>query len=190
MQVEVFGQHISVGDSLQEYTKGKLVEIVGKYFENAPAAHVRYSKHGHEFHCDIMVNDGTGRHVVIKNNARADEVYHACDLACSKIEKQMRKYKSKLNSHHKHIKISEIETDAMKYVIAASSEEQDEAAADNPAIIAEAPTNILSLSVSEAVMRMDLQNLPALMFKNAKSGRVNIVYYRKDGNISWVDSKL
>ncbi len=189
MQIEVSGQHISVGESLQEYTKGRVVEIVSKYFENAPSAHVRFSKHGHEFHCDIMVHDGTGRHVVIKNNASADEVYHACDLACSKLEKQMRKYKSKLNGHHKRIKISEIEPDAIKYTIAASSADQEDAYSDNPAIIAEAGTQILSLSVSEAVMRMDLQNLPALMFKNAKNGRVNVVYYRKDGNIAWVDSK-
>jgi ribosomal subunit interface protein len=190
MQIEVFGQHISVGKSLQEYTKGRLGDIVSKYFENAPAAHVRFSKHGHEFQCDIMVNDGTGRHVVIKNNASADEVYHACDLACSKLEKQMRKYKSKLNNHHKHIKLSAIESDAIKYVIAPAKGEQEEGSdEDNPAIIAETATHIPSLSVSEAVMRMDLQNLPALMFKNAKSGRVNVVYYRKDGNISWVDSK-
>jgi hypothetical protein len=38
-------------------------------------------------------------------------------------------------------------------------------------------------------MKMDLENLPALMFENIKNNRINIVYYRKDGNISWVDSK-
>ena len=38
-------------------------------------------------------------------------------------------------------------------------------------------------------MKMDLENLPALMFENIKTNRINVVYYRKDGNISWVDSK-
>ena len=60
---------------------------------------------------------------------------------------------------------------------------------DNPAIIAEKPTQVLPISVGEAVMKMDLENLPALMFENVKTGRINVVYYRRDGNISWVDSK-
>jgi len=37
------------------------------------------------------------------------------------------------------------------------------------------------------VMRMDLADLPALMFYNANSGHLNVVYRRADGNISWVD---
>ncbi|EER22260.1 ribosome-associated factor Y [Rickettsia endosymbiont of Ixodes scapularis] len=36
-------------------------------------------------------------------------------------------------------------------------------------------------------MKMDLEDLPAVVFKNINNDRINIVYYRKDGNISWVD---
>lgn len=191
MQVEVSGKHMSVGESLQQYVRTRSNEVVRKYFENAPSAQVRFSKQGHEFLCDIIVNDGTGRHMVIKSNAASDEVYNACDLALSKIEKQMRKYKSKLKDHHKQMKVSEITPDAVKYIIspALTTEEEIEVDIDNPAIIAEAPTQVLQLTVGEAVMKMDLQNLPALMFKNAKTGRVNVVYHSKDGNISWVDSQ-
>lgn len=99
MQLEISGQHLSMGSSLQEYVKSKLTDIVSKYFEKAPNAHVHLSKQNYEFICDILVNEGTGRHVIIKANGSAGEVYHACDLAFGKIEKQMRKYKSKLNSH-------------------------------------------------------------------------------------------
>ena len=54
-------------------------------------------------------------------------------------------------------------------------------------VVAEKPTDILTLTVSQAVMKMDLADLPALMFYNAGNGRVNVVYRRVDGNISWVD---
>ena len=101
----------------------------------------------------------------------------------------MRKYKSKLNNHHRGFKTSELSSDAVKYVISSKGEEEQEFDVDNPAIVAEKPTQVLPLTVGEAVMKMDLENLPALMFENAKTGRVNVVYYRKDGNISWVDSK-
>ncbi len=190
MKVEISGQQISIGASLQKYVEERCNSVVSKYFENAPSAHVHFSKQGHNFICDIIVNDGTGRHMVIKSNASSDEVYHACDIALGKIEKQMRRYKSKLRSRNKQMKVSEITQDAVKYVISSSAQtEENEVDVNNPVIVAESPTNILPLTVGEAVMRMDLQNLPALMFENAKTGRINIVYYRKDGNISWVDSR-
>jgi len=59
---------------------------------------------------------------------------------------------------------------------------------DNPVIIAEKQTSIETLTVADAVMRMNLANLPALMFINKKSGNHDVVYRRADGNISWVQS--
>ena len=77
MQVDILGQHMSVGKSLNEYVDSRLKEVVGKYFANAPSAHVHFSKQGHEFNCDVVLHEGTGRHVVIKSNASCDEVYSA-----------------------------------------------------------------------------------------------------------------
>jgi ribosomal subunit interface protein len=190
MQINISGQHLSIGSSLSEHVNERLNSIVEKYFANAPSAHVHFSKRGSEFCCDIVLHEGTGRRVVIKSNNVSDEIYSTFDIALSKLEKQMRKYRSKLNNHHRGVKASEVLPTATKYVIS-SEREEDEAEfdVDNPAIIAEKPAQILPLSVGEAVMKMDLENLPALMFENAKTGRINVVYYRKDGNISWVDSE-
>ena len=90
------------------------------------------------------------------------------------------------------VKLSELSSPATKYTISSQEnaiEDDFEAVGDNPVIIAEKPTDIEAISVSDAVMKMDLESLPALMFKNVKTDRINIVYYRKDGNISWVDLK-
>ncbi len=57
-------------------------------------------------------------------------------------------------------------------------------------VVDEKTTNIEELSVEEAIMQMDLQNLPALVFINNKNKRLNVVYHRKDGNISWIDPNL
>ncbi len=54
-------------------------------------------------------------------------------------------------------------------------------------VIAETHMDINTLTVSEAVMRIDLGELPALMFKNAANGQLNVIYRREDGNISWID---
>ncbi len=54
-------------------------------------------------------------------------------------------------------------------------------------MVAEAPAYILTLSVSDAVMRMDLEDQPVLMFRNIASGTLNVVYRRSDGHVGWID---
>lgn len=189
MHIQVSGQHISIGNSIQEYVIEKLSNIVKKYFAGAQSGHVHFSKQGREFGCDIVVNEGTGRHMIMKSNSFSDEIYNSFDIALSKLEKQLRRYKSKLNNHSDRAKLSEITSEAVKYIISHDHSGGKEFNVDNPAIVAEKPAKILSLSVGEAVMKMDLENLPALLFENVKTKRVNVVYYRKDGNISWVDTK-
>jgi len=195
MQISVSGQHISIGSSLQEYVQSRTTQVVKKYFANIISADIHFSKHTFQFLCSIIVNDGTSRHTILKSNSTSDDIYSSFDTAIAKIEKQLRKYKSKLNDRHEKIKVSEVKSSAIKYTIAPSQYEEDDEdddapnTLDNTVIIAEKPLDIQTLSVSEAVMRMDLENLPALMFININTNRTNIVYYRKDGNISWIDSK-
>jgi len=61
---------------------------------------------------------------------------------------------------------------------------------DGVKIISEKSTEIEKLSVSDAIMKMDLANLPALIFINEENGNINAVYHRKDGNISWIDHSI
>ncbi|MCC8400007.1 MAG: ribosome-associated translation inhibitor RaiA [Rickettsia endosymbiont of Culicoides impunctatus] len=191
MQISVSGQHISIGNSLQDYVKSRTTQVAEKYFSTIVSANVHFSKQGFQLVCDIVMNDGTGRHIVLKGNAASDDIYSAFDTALSRLEKQLRKYKSKLKDRHDRIKISEAAPKAVKYTITPHEHEDEDnvPASDNPVIIAEKSVEILTLSVSEAVMKMDLENLPALMFQNSNTNRINIVYYRRDGNISWIDSK-
>ena len=99
MHIQVSGQHISIGNSIQEYVIERISNVVKKYFAEAQSGHVHFSKQGREFGCDIVVNEGTGRHMIMKSNSFSDEIYNSFDIALSKLEKQLRRYKSKLNSH-------------------------------------------------------------------------------------------
>lgn len=191
MQISISGQHVFVSSALREYAERRLKEVITKYFEHAISASIHFGKQGFQLSSDIEVHDGAGRHIIIRSHSLSDELYSSFDLALARLEKQLRKYKSKLKDRHHRVKASEII--ATKYVILPyqnTSEEKDVSPTnDNPVIIAEKPLEVLLLSISEAVMKMDLENFPALMFQNVKTGRINVVYYRKDGNISWVDSK-
>ena len=199
MQVLVSGKKIDIGGSLQEHVKDRLEKGVKKYFNRALHADVTFSKQSHLFSAVILVNEGTGTGVTIKADAQSDDPYSAFDGALLRIEKQLRRYKRRITNHHKP-KIAGAKGEeygvlkGVKYVInpVASGYDADSENAgdegDQPVIVAENATSIESLSVAEAVMKMDLAHLPALLFINQANGRINVVYHRADGNISWVDS--
>jgi hypothetical protein len=54
-------------------------------------------------------------------------------------------------------------------------------------VVAESTSRVHTLTVGEAVMRMDLADLPVLMFRNSANGELNVVYRRADGHIGWLD---
>ena len=76
---------------------------------------------------------------------------------------------------------------ALQYVIEPENEDEEMSKDAQPAIIAEMATEIATLSVSEAVMRMDLADVLVVMFRNKASGGLNVVYRRQDGNVGWID---
>ncbi len=74
------------------------------------------------------------------------------------------------------------------YVIAAPDQQSDEERVDYaPTVIAESITVLETLSVSEAVIELDMTGAPMMIFRHAASGRINVVYRRSDGNIGWID---
>jgi hypothetical protein len=77
--------------------------------------------------------------------------------------------------------------EAPSYVIAAPEHDDDGVAEFNPVIIAESTTALKRLSVSEAVMELDLTGGAVVVFRHAGHGRVNLVYRRGDGHIGWID---
>jgi hypothetical protein len=139
---------------------------------------------------DVHGNLGTHAGVGVRATAQGEDVYATADAALEKIEKQLRRYKRRITNHHRPN--GHAASRGVKYVLPSDFAEQDEAEEENisvPAgvVIAEKAADIETLTVSGAVMRMDLQDLPALMFRNYGSKRLNVVYRRADGNISWVN---
>jgi ribosomal subunit interface protein len=187
MQLSISAQHIKLGDGLNDHIKDKISEITAKYLEDNISTHVYFTKQRTSYNCRLIVTIGHQKQV-IKSEGSAHDIHAAFDWAIAKLQLQLRKYKSKLKNHNKDkVKPSTITGLGEKYVIAPDGAEQD--MKDNPVIVAEKSATIAALSVSEAVMKMDLEHLPAVIFFHGKTGRVNVVYYRGDGNISWVDSQ-
>lgn len=190
MVTTVSGKHIDLGSALINYVKNRIDSGVKKYLLNITQSRVVFSKNSFLFHAEIIIHDSIVG--LVKSDSESDDVYSAFDSAIIKIEKQLRKYKGKINIHSQGIKavVAQKPNTAIKYIL--DNRSQTDSAEENfqdhePITIAEKQTDIEHLTVSEAIMKMDLAHLPALLFINKLSQRINLVYHRHDGNISWVD---
>ena len=184
MDISINGRGLDVGETLRLHINGELGETVAKYFAKALDAGVTISREAHRFRADISVHPLRG--VTLQGRACAEDAYAAFDAAMERIGKQLRRYKRRLNDHHKG-RSGDVVLIAQQFIMAPEAEEEELPADGQPAIIAEISAEIATLSVGEAVMRMDLADTPALMFRNRSHGGLNVVYRRPDGNIGWID---
>lgn len=191
MAINIQGKQMDIGDALQTHIREKLDSLAEKYFNRTIGGTVTLTPEGHAFfkaHIILQVGQFT-----VVGHATAGDAYGAFDDAAEKVGKQMRRYKKRLRDHHERTPESpEAEMrKARDYVLATSDdheEEQPEAANSNdPVVVAETITDVPTLTVHDAVMCLDLSSEPAMLFHNAKHGRINMVYRRSDGAIGWVD---
>ena len=115
--------------------------------------------------------------------------YSAFDSANQHIATRLRRHKNKLNDHKGKAGLDEAEIAYQAVFPLIETEEEVDINEDAPITIAETEANIPVCTVSEAVMRMDLADECAIMFKNSANGHISMVYRRKDGNIGWVEPK-
>ena len=183
MKISTSGKHIEVGESLKSHIETALKTIVTRQLGDVLEAQVVVSKDNYQFTTDISVH--VSRHFTVRAHAQDIDPYRSCDLALEKMEARIHRYKARLRDQ-KRVRDEEI-LPAQQYVI---SSEDDDKGEDTPLIIAEMSHDIQTLSVGEAVMRMDLSESPVMMFKNSKSGHFNVVYRRTDGHIGWIDPAI
>jgi ribosomal subunit interface protein len=191
MQLTVTGKQTDTGDALRRHVEASLGSILGKYFKTAIEAHVVFSKEAHMSRAEISLHIGRG--IVVNASAAAAETYTAYDAAAERIAKQLRRYKRRLRDHHaKAREPAEASERARDYVLAPIAEEpeEEEEAGGGPTVVAEMSTELPNLTVSEAVMRMDLADAQVLLFRSRSHGELNLVYRRADGNIGWIDPEL
>ena len=186
MNFQISGRQIDIGEALQTHVRDALEAIVEKYAGRPTDAQVIFSKTAHEYCCEAIVHLSTG--LTAQAKAHATEIYAAFDQCGDKMDKQLRRYKRRLKDHHK-VRARPVESIGASSYILASEEGSDDSEPETlqPMIIAEMETKIPSLSVGEAVMQMELQGAPVLVFRNEGQNAVNIVYRRDDGNIGWID---
>ncbi len=195
MQINVSGKQVDLSDSLRTRVASSLDVIASKFFDHALEAHVTFGRARSFFTCDINVHAGRG--LTLRGEGEAGDANAAFDDAAEHIATRLRRYRRRVNDHHRDLAHRDRPQTARSYVLRAEPDgdagapgggETDGVTSPTFAtVIAETQTEITSLTVGDAVMRMDLADQPALMFRNSATGELNVIYRRSDGNIGWID---
>ncbi|MGG5822886.1 ribosome hibernation-promoting factor, HPF/YfiA family [Falsiroseomonas sp. HW251] len=196
MHITVAGKQVETGEALQTHVRENLGTIARKYFDHALEANVTFRRDGkgHAFVCDINLK--AGRDLFMRGEGEGPDAHRAFDEAAEHVAKRLRRYRRRVNDHARSM-ASERDRPrgepARQVVLRRPEEEEADAAevavangADHPAVVAESQALIETLTVGEAVMRMDLMQLHVLMFRNSGSSEFNVVYRRGDGHVGWI----
>jgi len=188
MEIQVSGKNIDLGDALQAHVTDRLSEGVTKYFGRGADAVVTFTRERHLVECEMTAHLYSG--VFLAAHGDGGDAYAAFETALDKLEKRVRRYKRRLKKHH--INGNEpLPSEQASYRLLAPLPDEDgeeaEAADPTPVVVAEKQTSLREMTVGAAVMQLDLAESPAIVFKNAAHGRLNVVYRRRDGHIGWID---
>lgn len=186
MQVQITGKKIDISEALRTQTESKIKEIIEKYALNPLECSVTFSKDKHTVNCDIEMH--LGREVYVRAHEETLDAYLSIEQAIETFEKRLRRHKKRLIDHYKKRDIKYEKVSGSRYVINAPIDQEIEE--DNPLVIAEMTTDIPTLSVSDAVMHLDLSDAQAILFNNEVRNQLNVVYRRSDGNIGWIAPSL
>jgi ribosomal subunit interface protein len=193
MQLTVSGKQVDLSDALRVHVSDHLDVITHKYFDHALQAHVTFSKARSFFTCDINVHAGRG--ITVRGEGEAGDARAAFDDAAEHIAKRLRRYRRRMSDHTRGISPPVQGETGKQYILrdddfeaaAPASNGHAEPESLHATIIAESDTVIETLTVRDAVMRLDLAFQQVMMFRNQKTSQLNVVYRRPDGHIGWID---
>ena len=192
MQVQVSGKHVDVGEALRTRVSDDITSTIGKYFDRGGTADVVVAKDGFNFKVDCTIRLDSGQ--MLQSHGQGADAHAAFGLALDKIETRVRRYKRRLKSHSTQASARREETAAL-YVLRSPDDDEDvedwggpdSQGAPTGMIIAESEEALKTMTVSMAVMELDLTESRTIVFRNAAHGGLSVVYRRPDGNIGWID---
>ncbi|MBI4026294.1 MAG: ribosome-associated translation inhibitor RaiA [Verrucomicrobia bacterium] len=183
MQIHVTGRHVTVTEAIKEYARRKL-EAIGIDFPRVIDAHVILDVEKYRHRCEIIL--ACANHIHIEANEESDNMYASIDLCVDKLARQMRKYKTKIQRHHRHRKQDVVHLE--EHVLTADGLDVHEDA--QPKVIHKETFAVKPMFPDEAVLQLELSPRQFLVFLNPQTERVNVLYRRKTGNFGLIEAAM
>jgi len=191
MPLRVSGKNLDIGESLRAHVLERIEAIMAHYHDGRVSGHVVISREGSGYRADCALHLSSG--VDLQAEGKAHEPYPSFESALDKIERRLRRYKTRLKARSaasesdQSATMQGVSMQVLGYKIEAPDEAEEIVEDYKPVVVAEGSRPLKSLSVASAVAELDLGGAPVVVFQHAGSTRVNIVYRRADGAIGWLD---
>ena len=170
MKITVRGKNMEVTSALRDYVEKRLTKLE-KFNDHLLDGNATLSvtKDRHRIEVTIPLNGW-----LLRGEEETEDMYSSIDLVFEKLERQINKYKSKINKKAK--------TESIKDSV-------DNAAGgyEEPQVLRTKRFAIKPMSVEEAIMQMNLLGHGFFVFSNAETEEVNVVYKRNDGNFGHIE---
>jgi len=187
MEVTVSGRHTTVSESLRRQATEKIGRL-DKYLGGMERAEVHFweeknHKAGEREFCEVTL-EGHGHHVRAK--VSAPDGFAAIDIAVDKLERQLRKLKTKVQRRRQSVKRPDLPVDLVPESLVSTNGDDD-----HPdlvyKIVKTKRFDVSAMGPQEAALQMDLLNHDFYVFTNTETEKSAVVYRRADGDIGLID---
>ncbi|WP_132995288.1 ribosome hibernation-promoting factor, HPF/YfiA family [Sporanaerobacter acetigenes] len=178
MKINITGKNMEITDALRDVTYKKLGKL-DKYFQSDVEANVTYSVERNRKIIEVTINlPGT----ILRAEESSDDMYTSIDKAVDILERQIRKYKTKLQKRYQNG-----ETIRFENIQPLPQENQE---VNKPKIVKTKRFAMKPMNTEEAILQMELLRHNFFMFMNAETDEVNVIYKRKDGNYGLIEPEF
>jgi ribosome hibernation promoting factor len=170
---KVTGLHVSVTEPIKAYAESK-VDLIHLDYPRIIDAQVILDVQKHRHFAEVILH--CNNHITIEASHECDDMYAAIDGVFAKITRQMRKWKTKLLRNHRPRGNDIRHLDEQVLHVDEAFEQFEDS---EPQVIKTERYPVKPMFVDEAVLQLEMSNRQFVVFQNAKSQKVNIIYRRK-----------
>ncbi len=176
MRYNIRGEKIEITESIKSYIKEKIGKL-DKYFEEPDNinANVVIKVRDKEQKIEITI---PAMRYTLRSEESHDDLYAAIDLTVDKLERQIRKNKTKINSKNKKNIIQNFEIDL-----------EDSLEADDQEVLKRKKIEMKPMDEEEAILQMQMLGHSFFVFKNVDTDSICVLYVRKDGSYGIIETK-
>jgi len=181
MRVDYIARKVTLDDSFRQLTEKKLAKIT-KYFNDILDMQVEVSQERHLYVVDLFVK---GKDFDIKSTTRHKELNAAIQDGVDKLEIQARRAKTRLKDHKGRGGGAKMVQDWEVEVL-----EADSATTGPPRIVERSSIPIKPMTVEDAILQLEKSSDQFMVFRNATSDRINVLYRRSDNHLGLITPEI
>ena len=180
--VKVTGRHVSITEAIKNYAVGK-IEHLHLDYPRIIEAHVILDVEKHRHFAEVILH--CSNHITIEASEETDDMYASIDGVTAKVARQMRKYKTKILRSHRPRKNNHVQH--FDETVLALDETFERLEEGEPQIIQTERYPVKPMFVDEAVLQLEMSARQFVVFLNAKTEKINILYRRKGDGFGLIE---